>query len=185
MKFLKSHQNRGFTLVELLVVISIISLLSSVVLSALNSARAKGRDARRKSDIHQIQLALELYYDANGSYPPSPAYALPGTQPNNAWDNSADASWTNLQAALSPYIKTLPKDPLENNNAAEWGQGAYHYSYFSNGYGCNGLWYMFVFTLEKTDGRPDPSVTACDGTNFQYGGNGATSTTKTVGMVAR
>ena len=60
---------RGFTLIELLVVIAIIGILSSVVLASLNSARRKGRDARRIADVKQLQLALELYYDANGSYP--------------------------------------------------------------------------------------------------------------------
>ena len=60
---------RGFTLIELLVVIAIIGILSSIVLASLNSARQKGRDARRVSDIQQLQLALELYYDANSQYP--------------------------------------------------------------------------------------------------------------------
>jgi len=58
----------GFTLIELLVVISIIGLLSSIVLTSVNSARAKARDARRKSDLHTIQTALELYYDKYGTY---------------------------------------------------------------------------------------------------------------------
>lgn len=60
----------GFTLIELLVVIAIIGILSSVVLASLNSARKKSRDARRISDLKQIQLALEMYADAHsGSYP--------------------------------------------------------------------------------------------------------------------
>lgn len=59
--------SRGFTLIELLVVIAIIGILSSVVLASLNSARQKGRDARRVSDLKQIQLALELCYDAGNS----------------------------------------------------------------------------------------------------------------------
>lgn len=64
----------GFTLIELLVVVSIITLLSSIVFSALSKARSKARDARRVSDMHQIQTALELYLDGhNGSYPASPA----------------------------------------------------------------------------------------------------------------
>ena len=62
-------RTRGFTLIELLVVIAIIGMLSSVVLASLNTARAKARDARRVSDLKQMQLALELYYDSNGSYP--------------------------------------------------------------------------------------------------------------------
>lgn len=63
----KPH-NSGFTLIELLVVISIIGLLSSIVLTSVNSARAKARDARRKSDMRAIQLALEFYYDKYGTY---------------------------------------------------------------------------------------------------------------------
>ncbi|HEY4508044.1 MAG TPA: prepilin-type N-terminal cleavage/methylation domain-containing protein [Candidatus Paceibacterota bacterium] len=74
MSFLKakSYQlkaSRGFTLIELLVVIAIIGILSSVVLASLNSARTKARDTRRVSDLKQIQVALELYYDANSKYP--------------------------------------------------------------------------------------------------------------------
>ena len=64
----RKFKNAGFTLVELLVVISIISLLSSVVFASVNSARSKARDARRKSDLHAIQLALEFYFDKYGTY---------------------------------------------------------------------------------------------------------------------
>ncbi len=62
-------KNKGFTLIELLVVIAIIGILSSVVLASLNSAREKSRDAKRVSDIKQLQLALELYFDSNSQYP--------------------------------------------------------------------------------------------------------------------
>ena len=63
------HNKKGFTLIELLVVIAIIGLLSTLAVVALNNARMKARDAKRVSDIKQMQTALELYYnDANG-YP--------------------------------------------------------------------------------------------------------------------
>jgi prepilin-type N-terminal cleavage/methylation domain-containing protein len=66
----KIGRNRGgFTLIELLVVIAIIGILASIVLASLNTARRKSRDARRIADIKQIQLALELYFDANSEYP--------------------------------------------------------------------------------------------------------------------
>jgi prepilin-type N-terminal cleavage/methylation domain-containing protein len=66
---MKKMYQRGFTLIELLVVIAIIGILASIVLASLDSARKKGRDARRIADLKQIQLALELSYDANGVYP--------------------------------------------------------------------------------------------------------------------
>ncbi|HRY52536.1 MAG TPA: prepilin-type N-terminal cleavage/methylation domain-containing protein [Candidatus Portnoybacteria bacterium] len=65
----KSYLTKGFTLIELLVVISIIGILATIVMVSLNTARAKARDARRISDIRQVQLALQMYYDASGSYP--------------------------------------------------------------------------------------------------------------------
>lgn len=74
-----NNKQKGFTLIELLVVIAIIGILSSVVLASLNSARQKSRDARRVSDIKQLQLALELYFDSNGAYPTALS-ALAGTQ---------------------------------------------------------------------------------------------------------
>ncbi len=60
---------KGFTLIELLVVIAIIGLLSTLAVVALSSARQKARDAKRLSDLKQIQTALELYYTDNNEYP--------------------------------------------------------------------------------------------------------------------
>ena len=73
-----NRSKKGFTLIELLVVIAIIGILASVVLASLNSARAKSRDARRIADVKQIQLALELYYDANSQHYPAILDALIG-----------------------------------------------------------------------------------------------------------
>ena len=60
---------KGFTLIELLVVIAIIGLLATLSVVALNTARVKARDARRQADVHQIQVALEMYNSTNGYYP--------------------------------------------------------------------------------------------------------------------
>ena len=69
MKFISKNRTSGFTLIELLVVIAIIGILSSVVLASLSTARQKSRDAKRISDVGQVQLALELYFDKVQSYP--------------------------------------------------------------------------------------------------------------------
>lgn len=60
---------RGFTLIELLTVIAIIGVLATIVMVSLSLARQKTRDARRVSDIKNIQLALEEFYNANLYYP--------------------------------------------------------------------------------------------------------------------
>jgi len=94
----KVEGSKGFTLIELLVVIAIIGILASIILASLNSARQKGRDARRLSDVKQIQLALELYYDANGAYP-----ATIGT------------TATSSPLVSGGYISILPTDPSNGN----------------------------------------------------------------------
>ncbi|OGG59464.1 hypothetical protein A2765_01900 [Candidatus Kaiserbacteria bacterium RIFCSPHIGHO2_01_FULL_56_24] len=98
-----TRSERGFTLIELLVVIAIIGILSSVVLASLNSARKKGRDARRVSDVKQIQLALELYYDNNSSeYPDSVCTAVSGGQ-------------CTASLIAPQYISVAPNDPQANS----------------------------------------------------------------------
>jgi prepilin-type N-terminal cleavage/methylation domain-containing protein len=67
----KIKRSEGFTLVELLVVITIIGLLAVLALAAFSSAKQKSRDALREADIKQIHTALELYYNEQGSYPTS------------------------------------------------------------------------------------------------------------------
>lgn len=62
---------RGFTLIELLVTIAIIGILASVVFASLNESRKKARDSRRLSEIKDIGLAAERYYqeDLNFVFP--------------------------------------------------------------------------------------------------------------------
>lgn len=101
---------KGFTLIELLVVIAIIGLLSSVVLSSLNTARAKSRDSKRLADLHELRTALELYANSNsGSYPSTGG----GFQGNCPDFGGYPLSGTNgYVPGLAPtHIATLPTDP--------------------------------------------------------------------------
>ena len=97
-------KKKGFTLIELLVVVAIIGLLATLSIVALNTARAKARDARRVADIKQIQTALELYYNDTGLYP-------------------------TLIASLSPaYMGTVPAGPTPADNPTLCATSTYSYT---------------------------------------------------------
>ena len=64
-------KKKGFTLIELLVVVAIIGLLATLTIVALNSSRARARDAKRVADVKQVHTALALYFIDNGAYPDS------------------------------------------------------------------------------------------------------------------
>lgn len=115
------NNKKGFTLIELLVVISIVSLLSSIILGSLTTARAKGRDAARSRDLQQLKMALELYYDDHGYYPPdyggnsnveTSTGAITST---NGCNTSKDWPSGGLSELVPNYMPQLPKDPLNNS----------------------------------------------------------------------
>lgn len=88
-------------MIELLVVIAIIGILSSVVLASLNSARQKSRDAKRVSDVQNLQLALELSFDSNSEYPDSLLDLSPNFIPSDPIDplTGLEYSYDNLTSA--------------------------------------------------------------------------------------
>jgi len=135
----------GFTLIELLVVIAILGILATVGLGSFQSSQMKGRDAQRKSDLSQIQKALEMYYNDNGRYPL--------TAELQALLNSG-SSWT-AASGQTIYMKTVPKGPRGES-----------YCYESDG-----TYYKLYAKLENTKDpkiiTPSSSVcTAADGYNY-------------------
>ncbi len=91
---------RGFTLLEILVVMAIIGILASIITVALTGGRNKGRDARRVADIKNLQVALNSYLNANDTYP-------------SVGTDDTGYAITTLQTALVPaYLPKIPQDPL-------------------------------------------------------------------------
>jgi len=62
-------KNKGFTLVELLVVIAVVGLLAAIALFSIDGIKSKSRDTRRVADIKSIQEGLAMYHNDNQSYP--------------------------------------------------------------------------------------------------------------------
>lgn len=102
-----SDQGAGFTLVELLVVISIIGILASLSTVSLNIARQRARDAKRSADAAQVQLALYLYFDGNLHFPEADML------PENAVNNWINVLTPHLNGSVTGkfYMIHVPLDP--------------------------------------------------------------------------
>jgi len=99
-------KRKGFTLIEILIVVAIIGVLASLVLVGLGPIQKRGRDARRISDLKQIQQGLELYYSRNGVYPV--------------------ADFAGMSTALiggSLGISDIPNDPRAGASYLYWSDG--------------------------------------------------------------
>lgn len=66
---LKEYRERGFTIVELLIVIVVIAILATLVITAYNGVQQRARDSKRVSDVRAIQTAAEAYQSEKGIYP--------------------------------------------------------------------------------------------------------------------
>ena len=154
-------KTKGFTLIELLVVIAIIGLLSSVVLASLKTVRAKARDTRRLSDMHQMQIALELYYNSFGRYP-----AAGLTAGCSGWDTSADGKFM-TSLVSNNFLPTDLLDPTINESC-----GNYVYYRYEAGYkGCVESFYTLGIKDMETSDNPHPSSPGwrCPERNWQSG----------------
>ena len=96
-------KNNGFTLLELLVVIGIIGILMAVGVVNYTKAQQKARDSIRKTELKQLQNALELYKNDQA------VQAFPAT-------------WASL---VPNYVKATPKDPREKGTAGSWSDYTY------------------------------------------------------------
>lgn len=100
---------KGFTLVELLVVMAIIGILAALVVGNFRTTQLKARDAQRKSDLKQLAASLELYFNDYGRYPASAGTLIAGcpttTQTACSWGSG---TFTDGQTT---YMKTMVRDP--------------------------------------------------------------------------
>jgi len=143
-------KNKGFTLLEMIIVIGILGILAVGAIVALNPLAQfeKANDARRKSDLAQIQRALETYYQDHNQYPTNTdSYQIDGVPWGSSWQ---------------PYMNVLPEDPTSSK----------HYAYYSP----DGQSYYIYASLDRVDtsdqcqgSAPCGSTTVCGGGKCNYG----------------
>lgn len=125
---------KGFTLVELLVVISIIGLISTIAVVSLGGARVKARDAKRAADLRQLVTALTLYQEINGCIPITNVSVCPGnggySEANaGTWDYSSQGGFMTFLATAGVMAK-VPVDPINNMTGDGVPVGTYSYRYY-------------------------------------------------------
>ncbi|NTU46932.1 prepilin-type N-terminal cleavage/methylation domain-containing protein [Candidatus Roizmanbacteria bacterium] len=113
--------SRGFTLIEILIAMSIIGLLTLMATGSFLSAMKKGRDARRKSELAEIQKALENFYEDYRKYP---VYA---TFPFNT--QFCDVYPSNCSSARRIYMQRTPNDPISTYTYVYESDGTYYKLY--------------------------------------------------------
>jgi len=118
-------KEKGFTLIELLVVISIIGVLAGLASFNFQQARERSRDVQRKSDLKQVQNALEVYKNDQRIQ----AYPDTGTWESDLIDGE--------------YMKAIPTDPREQRTDGSW----IDYVYTLNA--GNSLEYTLITCLEN------------------------------------
>ncbi len=98
------NRKRGFTLIELLVTISILGVLAALIAGNFITSLKKGRDARRKTDLEQIQKAVEMYYEDKKAYP---TFTFPF--------GSKLCETVNCVSGEKVYMQKVSNDPISGN----------------------------------------------------------------------
>lgn len=161
----RARRQAGFTLIEILIVIVIIGILAAIGLGNFMSSQQKARDARRKSDLKQIGIALESIFADYGRYPASSTEGHIGCG-EIAVEDELEATFCPWGTPLvddkgTLYMVEIPRDP-----------GAFRYFYQAP---ADGSYYMLFARLENEqdpgalkseDGNPRYFVDTLCGTNL-------------------
>lgn len=136
--------NKGFTLIELMIVIGIVAMLSSIGFTTYTSVQEDARNSKRKSDMKELKIALEQYKFKNGNRYPSTCTSGAATCTSSfnwrgncaSYDGTDEIYDDNYVPGLAPdYIPQLPHDPREDkvNPTTGCAAGSSCYLYRSNG----------------------------------------------------
>jgi general secretion pathway protein G len=110
MKYGIKRVGRGFTLVELLIVMGILGVLSALMIANIASGRQRARDTARKSDFANVKTALRLYYNDYQEYPASSGGNIMGCGVGG--DGACSWAGGSFTADGNTYMKKLPGNPL-------------------------------------------------------------------------
>ncbi len=155
---LSIKQKKGFTLIELLIVVAIIGILSTLLMVNFIGIRQRARDAQRKTNLSQLQTALEAYRSDIGFYPKQKSVDPLNDYPDRP--PPTNDCGTAFSKNTATYMQSMPCDPLTS----------LPYTYTLTLQSGNGVSYTLMACLEnKNDSQLSPTPTPCaGGSTWQY-----------------
>lgn len=139
---------KGFTIVELLIVIAIISIITAIAVPNFMSANIRAKVSGAKSEMGSIAITLEDYKIDKGVYPLQTDSGLDPDEIADAGSSIGASTVAGLGKLIYPttsdtievYLSKIPGDPFNNKGEEDWngttGAHNHHYSYFTSGDQC-------------------------------------------------
>ncbi len=112
---------KAFTLVELLVVLTIIAILVGALTAVVSGQRGSARDSRRLAEVDSLRKGLELYYTDREKYPKEESWCCIGAEAGE------DEACTNFASEMKSYFPIMPRDPLYPTTYSPPRIYCYHY----------------------------------------------------------
>ena len=148
----------AFTLLELVIVVSLISILAGALAPSLKRQARRSRDARRLKDIQAVAEAIDSFYAEHGRWPEA------STRSSGGWDVSHDGDFI-PELRRAGYLLEDARDPINDDGA--------HYRYFvypRGSYGCDGQATFYVLGIWNFESESFESqhqgYFACDGRDW-------------------
>lgn len=110
-----NNKKRGFTLVELLIVIVILAVLAAIAIPRFMDSGTRSKEASLKSDLKLVRNAIELFHNDTGAWPAATSDLAVTTAPTAGKDNAGAAKTINSGDYKGPYMQTVPTDPVSGS----------------------------------------------------------------------
>lgn len=136
---------KGFTLIELVIVISIIAILSTMAFFGFSKAQASARDASRSQSMNGVRSALERYYADNNSYPVT--------------------TWSAMQTALATYLTFPVPDPCPGGANVKQSDGKVYSLAATPVAVCTNV--LYSYTSSKSDASSCATAGQCTSYSLQ------------------
>jgi general secretion pathway protein G len=110
-----TSKRRGFTLVELLIVIVILAVLAAIAIPKFMNSGVRSKESSLKSNLKLVRNSLELFHNDTGAWPATLSDLAVTTAPASGKDSTGATKTISSSDFKGPYIQSVPTDPVSNS----------------------------------------------------------------------